>query len=139
MKMIGARNYHRPPQSGMTVIEMSLTLALMISFAGAVAYSLHGVGEWRKAREASTDLRSVYVAQKAYMADNPTADISTVLAADLVPYLPSGITAIPSVTALDGSSKSIIFTVMPPVVENATTPYDPSGASDDGLWDVGDL
>ena len=122
---------------GMTIIEMSLTLALMMSLAAVVVYTASGVGDWKRARNASIELRNVYVAQKSYLADNPTRRIADATAADLIPYLTGGATAIPTVEANNGSSLSINFNVIPPVASSGGSAYDPSGSSTDGLWDVG--
>ena len=121
----------------MTLVELSLTLALLLAFASVVAFSLGGITTWKLGRRAAVDLQSVYLAQKSYLADHPTVSISGVSATDLQPYLPTTMTAIPTVEALDGSSLAIDFNVMPPLVSSAGTTYDPSGGSEDGLWDVG--
>lgn len=121
----------------MTIIEMSLTLALMMSLAAVVVYTASGVGDWKKARNASIELRNVYVAQKSYLADNPTRRIADVTSADLVPYLTGGATAIPTIEAINGSALTININVIPPVASSGGSAYDPSGSSTDGLWDVG--
>ncbi|MCB1063131.1 MAG: type II secretion system protein [Verrucomicrobiae bacterium] len=128
----GSRHSH-----GLTLIEMSVTIALMMSLASIVIYSSSGVGDWKLAREAALQLRSVYVAQKSYLADHPTKSISSVSASELVPYLPDGATAIPTLESLEGGTLTIQFTVMPPVALSGTTVYDPSSGPKDGLWDVG--
>ena len=118
----------------MTLVELSLTLALLLAFASVVAFSLGGLTKWKLGRRASVDLQSVYLAQKSYLSDHPTVSIAAVSAADLQQYLPSTMTSIPTVEALDGSSLTIDINEMPPIV---TGGYDPSGYPEDGLWDVG--
>ena len=89
-------------------------------------------------RQASETLRQVYSAQKLYLADNPTASVSSLTGALLIPYLPNQATTMPTVTSLSGATLNIIVTVMPPVVNDGTgQTYDPSGSSTDNLWDVG--
>jgi predicted lipoprotein len=121
----------------MTIIELSLSLALMMSLAGVVVYTVSGVGDWKKARNAAIELRNVYVAQKSFLADNPTRAVSSIVAADIVPYLAGGAASVPTVESLTGSQLSIKVNVMPPVALTGTSTYDPSGSATDGLWDVG--
>ncbi len=129
-----SRNRHA---RGMTLVEISVTLFLLLSLASVSAFSLGGISKWKLGRRASVELQGVYLAQKSYLADHPTQSIDSVTAAELQPYLPSTMESIPTVEALDGSTLTITFTVMPPVVSSAGSTYDPSGASDDALWDVG--
>lgn len=131
------RRFHSRASSGMTIIEISVTLALLMALASVVVFSAAGVSDWKLARTAGLDLRLVYVAQKSYLADHPTADISSVSAADLIPYLPNKLGTIPTVESLDGDTLAIDHNQMPPVALNGGSAYDPSGDSLDGLWDVG--
>ncbi len=133
MKII--RNINR--SRALTLIEISVTIALLLAFTSVVAFSLSGMNSWKLARRASVELQAVYLAQKSYLADHPTTAIGSVAAGDLQPYLPNTMTAIPSVEAIDGSQLAINFNVMPPVVSNGTSAYDPSGSATDGMWDVG--
>lgn len=121
----------------MTIIEISVTLALMMALASVVVFSASGISEWKLARTAALDLRAVYVAQKSYLADHPTDSIATVSAADLGPYLPMQGAGIPTIESIEGAQLPIDFNVMPPVATNGGAAYDPSGDPDDGLWDVG--
>jgi len=122
---------------GMTIIEISVVLAMMLALSYVVVLSANGVAEWKLARSAGLDLRSVYVAQKSYLADRPTASIASVVESDLSPYLPVSGSAIPTVKSLDGAQLPINFNVMPPVAQSGGADYDPSGDPKDGLWDVG--
>lgn len=122
---------------GMTIIEISVTVALLLALASVVVFSASGVSEWKLARSAGLDLRSVYVAQKSYLADHPTADISAVAATDLIPYLPNKLGSIPTVESIEGNTLIIDHNQMPPVATSGGAVYDPSGDSLDGLWDVG--
>ena len=119
---------------GFTIIEMSIVLGILLALTGIISVSMSGVTKWKLAKNAGEDLRVVYIAQKTYLADHPTADPSLFDAADLLPYLPSGTVANQSVELEDGSSVIIDFKVMPPVLTGIT---DPSGDTADGLWDVG--
>lgn len=122
---------------GLTLIELTVVILILLTIIGlGVNYSM-GLNDWKKAQTASESLRAVYIAQKAYLADNPTTDIANIQPEDLTPYLPNGLTAIPTVEALDGSQKSIDVTTSPPVVGPKDDPYDPSDSPSDSLWDVG--
>lgn len=123
-----------PGGKGMTVIELSLVLALMVGLASVVVFSASGISDWKLARNASLELRSVYIAQKSYLADHPSERIADVATDDLLPYMPPGYAQIPTCESLEGQMLSINFNVMPPVLG---TGHDPSDSTKDGLWDVG--
>ncbi len=119
---------------GLTIIEISVVLAVLLMLATMIFLSLNGMNDWKKAKLAGENLRVVYLAQKTYLADHPTDSVSALDASKLLPYLPNGAAAIPQIEKLDGTEVVIKLDVMPPV---ATGSYDPSGRTDDGLWDVG--
>lgn len=125
----------RRNRQGLTIIEMSVVLAVLLMLASMVFISLNGMEDWKKAKLAGEQLREVYLAQKTYLADNPT-DTPAVFSDQslLVPYLPSGATSIPVVETLTGATPGIDCTQMPPIING---PYDPSGDTQDTLWDVG--
>ena len=111
---------------------MALLLALAsMSFLGFSSYS-----EWSKGREASIGLRSVYIAQRAYLADHPNEDEATLGPDLIISYLPGG-AELPSIVSLEGIPLEIDLTSMPPVFLQGGAPYDPSDRPDDGLWDIG--
>lgn len=118
----------------MTIVEMSVTLALLIALAGVVAFSMGGYREWKLGKEASASLQSVYLAQKSLLADRPTVRLSEITEADLIPYLPGGAAEIPKIETLDDSFLDIEYTVMPPKISGG---YDPSPSDEDGVWDIG--
>jgi type II secretory pathway pseudopilin PulG len=122
---------------GMTIIELSVALGLMLSMASIVVMSANGITDWKRARDAGMELRSVYIAQKSYLADNPTQSVTSITAGTLTPYLPVPSASMPTVESLTGAQLPINFNVIPPVVKNGTATYDPSGVANDGLWDVG--
>ena len=122
---------------GMTVIEISLTLSVMLMLASIVLFSSSGMNEWKRARNASLELRKVYIAQKSYLADHPTVATSTLTEAMLVPYLGPLTTTLPTFEGKDGEALTVKVDVLPPVALNGGAIYDPSGSSEDGLWDVG--
>lgn len=111
----------------------------MLALASIVTYSVSSMGNWKKGREAAEKLRSVYLAQKSYLADQPSKSFATFTNDELIPYLPGNPGAMPSQIGLGGEVLTVNVTVMPPVFGVGSTPYDPSGATNDALWDVGGL
>ena len=117
---------------------MSLVIMVMLALIGTGLFISKKTDDWRLGRQASETLRVVYAAQRMYLADNPTASVSSLTGTLLIPYLPNQATTMPTVTSLTGATLNIIVTVMPPVVDNGSGgTYDPSGSSTDSLWDVG--
>lgn len=127
----------RPASHGFTLIEISLVIALMLGLMALGGMSVSAVQDWNKGKNAAVSLRAAYTAQRSYLADFPTADISTVTAAALVPYLPTGWSAMPTAVGLKSETLTLDHTVMPPVFRRGTTTYDPSASQQDELWDVG--
>lgn len=124
---------------GFTLLEMSMVILVMLTLVSAGLFTNRKMTSWRLGREAGETLRTVYSAQRLFLSDNPTRTVASIVAADIIPYLPSGATALPTVKSLTGTNLSIIVNVTPPVVNAGTgTTYDPSGSSNDSLWDVGE-
>ncbi|RBP36384.1 hypothetical protein DES53_11795 [Roseimicrobium gellanilyticum] len=122
---------------GFTLIEISLVIGLMLALITIGGFSYSMVQDWNKGKTASLALQAVYSAQRSYLADRPTANIATVPPADLVPYLPTGWTAIPTMSGLKGESLVLDTKVMPPAFKAGSSNYDPSQTQKDGLWDIG--
>ena len=117
---------------------MTIVILVLLTLTGIGTFSSKKINEWKLGREASETLRAVYSAQRMYLADNPTATVSAITSANIIPYLTNGTTSIPTVKSLEGPSLSIKITVSPPVViSSGGSTYDPSGGSTDSLWDVG--
>ena len=123
---------------GFTLLELSLVMALIITLCGAIGYGVSSIQKWKKGKNASLALQAVYAAQRSYMSDHPTADIATITSTQLKAYLPQGWTDLPEMPGLGGEALTLDFTVMPAKFLLGTSPYDPSGRTDDGLWDTGD-
>lgn len=118
----------------MTIIEMSVALALLIGLAGVTAFSFGGYRDWKLGKEASATLQVVYIAQKSLLADRPTLTLAELSESDLLPYIPGRPPALPTIESLDGTQLTVDFRVLPPVVAGQ---YDPSCHANDGIWDVG--
>jgi prepilin-type N-terminal cleavage/methylation domain-containing protein len=129
----------RRPPNGFTLIEMSLVIFLIVFLATSGLFFSSKIGEWRRARLASETLRSVYVAQRMFLADHPVTAISALKPKNLLPYIPNHPATFPTIKALDGSTLQINVAVSPPIVDAGDgTAYDPSGNPTDSLWDVGE-
>ena len=111
----------------------------MLTLAGIITYSISAMTDWKEGRNASEKLKSVYVAQKSYLADHPTETYTGLSESDLIPYLPGSPGAMPTQESMEGQALTLKFQVMPPVYATGDTPYDPSDSTEDGLWDVGGL
>lgn len=132
--------YQKSPNvCGFTLIEMTVVIAVLIAMmAGGMMYS-SAIGEWKSGKVASETLRSVYVAQRTYLADHPTTSVSALTHNKIMPYLTNRPATFPTVVGLDSVDRAIKVTVAPPVVVNESGDvYDPSDKLNDSLWDVGE-
>lgn len=123
---------------GATLLEMSIVIMLLLALIGSGFYITAKVGDWRRGRDAAETLRTVYSAQRMYLADHPTTPVNSLTPEMLVPYLPAGVPQMPKVTSLEDTELAVLVSVSPPTVDAGDgKPYDPSGSPKDGLWDVG--
>ncbi len=131
MKRPGIRN-------GFTLVEMTVVIMVLMTLLGTGLYVSKQYGNWQLGRTAAENLRTVYAAQRMYLADNPTTVVANITTAQIIPYLPSRAAALPTVKSLTGSTLTIRVNVTPPNINNgAGGIYDPSGSTTDSLWDVG--
>jgi prepilin-type N-terminal cleavage/methylation domain-containing protein len=122
-----------------TLLEMTIVIMVLLVLMRTGLFVFSSMSDWRLGRDASETLRSVYSAQRMYLADNPTVAVTDITAAALIPYLPNGATAMPTVKSLTGATLSILVNVSPPVINAGTgATYDPSSSNKDSLWDVGE-
>jgi len=127
------------PRRAFTLLEMSMVIMVLLALIGIGLFSTKKMDEWKLGRQASETLRMVYAAQRMYLADNPTASVANITPDLLIPYLPNQATTMPTVKSLTGTTLSILVNVSPPVVNAGSgATYDPSGSSNDSLWDVGE-
>lgn len=133
-------------KKGLTIIEMTIVILILLGFLSLGILGSTQMDRWKLGRAASEDLRSVYSAQRMYLADNPIAPVATLTDAMLIPYLPNR-SAVPPATlvaafqpikAITGANLSFRITQSPPVLVQGGVVYDPSGGSRDSLWDVGE-
>ncbi len=129
----------RQSPGAFTLLEMTIVIMILLALIKIGMFSSAKMNEWKLGRTASETLRSVYSAQRMYLADNPTAAVSAITTALVTPYLPNGVAVMPTVTSLTGSTLNILVNVSPPVINAGSgTSYDPSGSTKDSLWDVGE-
>ena len=125
--------------AGFTLLEMTIVIMVLLALVKVGLFTNSKMDEWRLGRAGAETLRSVYSAQRMYLADNPTVAVSTITTTVLLPYLPNNVTVMPTVKSLTGTNLSIIVNVSPPVINNGSgVAYDPSGSTKDSLWDVGE-
>jgi type II secretory pathway pseudopilin PulG len=131
MKLVQSSN-------GFTLVEMTVVIMVMMTLLGSGLYVSRQYGDWQLGRAAAEELRTVYAAQRMYLADNPTTVVSTITTVQIIPYLPTGASSIPTVKSLTGTTLSVRVSVTPPNINNGSGGiYDPSPRNDDSLWDVG--
>ncbi len=123
-------------QRGFTLLEMSIVIMVLLALISMGLYSSRKTDEWKRARAASEELRSVYSAQRMYFADHPTALKKDLTPELLLPYMPNN-AAMPTVKSLTGTALTINIKQFPPYFEQGGARYDPSGNNDDSLWDAG--
>lgn len=122
-----------------TLLEMTVVIMVLIALISTGIFVNRKMDDWRLGREAAETLRTVYSAQRMYLADNPTVSVINITSANVIPYLPNSATVMPTVKSLTGSNLTILVNVSPPVINaGAGVTYDPSGNSKDSLWDVGE-
>lgn len=122
-----------------TLLEMTIVIMVLLALISTGFFVSRKMDEWKRGREASETLRQVYSAQRMFLADNPTRLVESIVAADVIPYLPPGnATALPTVKSLTDTQLGILVNVSPPVITTGSGPYDPSGSNRDSLWDVGE-
>ena len=131
MKRVKIRN-------GFTLVEMTVVIMVLMTLMGTGLYVSKQYGNWQLGRTAAENLRTVYAAQRMYLADNPTAVVANITNSQIIPYLPNRATSMPTVKSLAGVTLSIRVNVTPPNINNGSGGvYDPSGSTTDSLWDVG--
>ncbi len=134
---------NRPATRGFTLIEMSIVIFVLLALLTTGFFVSNIVGEWKLARDASESLRDVYVAQRTYLADNPTVAVSSLTQPMLLPYLPNNPATFPTASSLTNSTLFARVNVSPPYWTTTSggvsgVRYDPSQTTTDTLWDVGE-
>jgi len=130
---------------GFTLLELTMVISVLLLLITVGLKATNVFKNWRLAREASDTLRSVYVAQRTYLADNPTTAVSNLTHALLLPYIQNSPTAFPTAKSITGGTLNVYVGQSPPFLTTTATTtgapptrYDPSGSNTDSLWDVGE-
>ena len=128
---------------GFTLIELSVVIFILIALLSMGFGMSKAIEKWKKGKEASETLRSVYTAQRLYLADHPTTALATLTPTLVAPYIPNGTgNTVPTTVSLTNVTLYARVNVSPPIWTTTTggisgSAYDPSGSSSDSLWDVG--
>jgi type II secretory pathway pseudopilin PulG len=125
----------RQAERGVTLVELAITLGVLVLLASLVTLGVKPYYAYRDGRAAGEALRTVKAAMQLYLADNPSAQVSSLTPALLAPYLPGG--NMPTLPSVNGTTPTIRVTSFPPVAILNGNPYDPSPSTTDGLWDAG--
>jgi len=122
-----------------TLLEMTIVIMVLLALIKSGLYVSTKMDEWKLGRDAAETLRTVYSAQRMYLADNPTVSVTDITSTVIIPYLPNGATAMPTVKSMVNTQLGILVNVSPPVINAGSgVTYDPSGSNKDSLWDVGE-
>ncbi len=129
----------RSHRRAFTLVEMTIVILVVLALTRIGFVSSKKMTDWKLGRASSETLRSVFTAQRLFLADNPTTSVATITSARIVPYLPNSPGVMPTVKSLSNTNLSIIVNVSPPIINAGSgTRYDPSGSFTDSLWDVGE-
>ncbi len=125
---------------GMTLLELTVVIAVLIALMGASVFAFSSFREFRAATLASTILREIEVAQRDFLSNNPQREVTSLTIPEVASYLEGDgtITALPTAEGLDGETLTADITQSPPIWLDGASPYDP-GPPTDGRWDVGRL
>jgi len=114
-------------------------IAVILVLVGAASLGIKPYYAYRDGRSAGETLRAVKAAQLMYLADYPSANLSslnfTSSPGNITPYMPNGTP--PTLPIVNGVQPTVNCTVFPPVALLNGVTYDPSPTITDGLWDVG--
>lgn len=138
-----SRSHFTPAGRAFTLVEMTVVILVLMTLVSVGFYGTSAYRNWSLAREAAETLRTIYVAQRTFLADNPTTPVTSLTPALLLPYIPANPATFPTATALTGSTLTVRVNVSPPYMTTSTggtsgARYDPSASTTDSLWDVGE-
>ncbi|MBK1882594.1 hypothetical protein JIN85_09215 [Luteolibacter pohnpeiensis] len=134
----------RDSQPGLTLLELTVVLLVLLTLMATGFYVTSEVKNWRAGREAGETLRTVYTAQRMYLADHPTEPVTDLTMTKLLDYLPNkvldsdGNIIPPTVKSLKNTNLTIVVNESPPYLEDGGVRYDQNDNYTDGVWDVGE-
>ena len=125
---------HRGKKCGFTLIELTIVISILLLLVGMSVMSMSSYKEYKLRMKAETALRSVYTAQRTYLAEHPTKEPTSLTVAEITEmkkYMADGTENWPTVEDVNGTTLIYNVKVSPPVFTN-----DPSGDNADGKWDL---
>ena len=141
----------RQSPKAFTLLETTIVIMVLLALINIGFFASGKMDAWKLGRAASETLRSVYSAQRMYLADNPTTTVSNLTDAMLIPYIPNlkpknppattlvdALDTAKSVKPITGGGLTFSITTSPPFLVQGGSRYDPSGSNTDSLWDVGE-
>lgn len=124
---------------GLTLVELTVVILIILGLLSFSTLSVEAYRDWGARRDIEESLRVIYVAQREYLADNPSSTLATVTPAVLAPYLSNTSVAVtddgagniefPVIEGLNGDALNINVGVSPPTAANADENYDIGGIS----------
>ena len=145
-----ARSSALRAERAFTLLEMTVVIMVLLALVGIGFVATSQLDQWKLGRSGSEALRTVYAAQRMFLADNPTTLPANITEVDVINYLPNVRRAVgvnptslrlvlAPVISLTGSQLDFRVTTIPPtLIGGSGNTYDPSGSGTDSLWDVGE-
>ena len=78
----------RKIRNGFTLVEMTVVIMVIMTLLGTGLYVSKQYGNWQLGRTAAEELRTVYAAQRMYLADNPTVGVTGITNAQIIDHDP---------------------------------------------------
>ena len=133
-----------------TLLEMTVVIMVLLALVKIGFVATNQLDQWKLGRSGSEALRTVYAAQRMFLADNPTTLPANITEVNVISYLPNvkkTVGATPTslklvltpVISLSGTQLGFrVITIPPALIDGSGNTYDPSGSGTDSLWDVGE-
>ena len=133
-----------------TLLEMTVVIMVLLALVKIGFVATSQLDQWKLGRSGSEALRTVYAAQRMFLADNPTTLPANITEVNVINYLPNvrrtvGVTptslrlVLAPVISLTGAQLGFRVTTIPPtLIDGAGNNYDPSGSRTDSQWDIGE-
>ena len=136
----------RKQHSGVTLIEMTVVIVVLVLLVSISFFGFNGFRNWQLGSVAGQALRQVETAQRTFLSDFPTRDVTSLTQSEIEPYLSNGFTfdriingtnGVGGIEGISGEVLDFNVAVFPPQLVTGGAVYDPSPSPQDGLWDLG--
>ncbi len=136
----------RKQHSGVTLIEMTVVIVVLVLLVSISFFGFNGFRNWQLGSAAGQALRQVETAQRTFLSDFPTRDVTSLTQSEIEPYLSNGFTfariingtnGVGGIEGISGEVLDFNVAVFPPQLVTGGAVYDPSPSPQDGLWDLG--